>query len=56
MWINKTSNTTKPGQRGRPATAEEMPPRWHELIAKAKNHEAEAKRLKTHLKGRAHAA
>lgn len=36
-------------KRGRPAGAEEMSDRWHELIAKAQNHEAEVSRLRAML-------
>lgn len=39
MWAN-----------GKPAEAEEMPPRWHEWSRKAEDHGAEAQRLMRFLK------
>lgn len=35
---------------GKPATPEEMPPTWHRWLEIARNHRAEAKRLKAYLR------
>lgn len=40
------------GEHGRRLTVAEMPPRWHECMARAKAHRAEARRLRE-AKGRA---
>lgn len=49
MWRNKSGYATVLSLAGRPASKAEMTDRWHDLVARAKNHEAEAKRLKGFL-------